>query len=514
LPDLERLVGRLGIGKLSPRQMAGISQALDAAGVLKTILAGASSRHLAEAGRGLPNCADLSARINCALVDEPPLVTNKGHILRRGFSTRLDELNDSIKSARDYIGSLQETERRRTGIGSLKVGFNKVFGYYLEITHANRQAVPDGYIRKQTLVNAERYITPELKEKEELILAAEEKIVQLESELYAELVAFLNQHISRLIQTADNLGEIDLVSSLAELAVENGYCRPEIHEDTRLLIEGGRHPVVESVLAPGSFVSNDIHLDTRADRLIILTGPNMSGKSTYLRQIGLIVILAQIGSFVPADKAEIGIVDRVFTRVGAMDNLAGGQSTFLVEMVETANILNNATERSLVLLDEVGRGTSTFDGMSVAWSVVERINEVCCSRAVFATHYHELTGMADLYEHIRNFQVAVKKWENTVVFLHKIIPGGCDDSYGIEVARLAGIPRPTINRAKQILRLLESGKFIQSELGKGVYVDKVQTTLFDAKPSVVEERIREANLDGMSPMEAFEFLRRLKEELS
>jgi DNA mismatch repair protein MutS len=514
LSDLERLAGRLGIGKLNPRQMAGISQALETAGNLKTLLREAHSRHLADAAEGFPNCADLCARINNALVDEPPLVTNKGHILRRGFSTRLDELNDSIKSARDYIGSLQETERQRTGIGSLKVGFNKVFGYYLEITHANRGAVPEGYIRKQTLVNAERYVTPELKEKEELILAAEEKIVQLESELYTELVAFLNQHIDRIMQTADLLAETDLVSSLAELAVENGYCRPEICEDTRLVIEGGRHPVVESVLPPGSFVSNDLHLNIQAERLIILTGPNMSGKSTYLRQIGLIVILAQIGSFVPADKAEIGIVDRVFTRVGAMDNLAGGQSTFLVEMVETANILNNATERSLVLLDEVGRGTSTFDGMSVAWSVVEHINETCRSRAVFATHYHELTGMADIYDHIRNFQVAVKKWENTVVFLHKIIPGGCDDSYGIEVARLAGVPRSTISRAKQILRLLESGKFAQSELGKGIYREKMQTSLFEAKPSKVEERIREANLDSMSPLEAFEFLRKLREELS
>ncbi|RKX24080.1 MAG: DNA mismatch repair protein MutS [Candidatus Zixiibacteriota bacterium] len=513
LPDLERLAGRLGLGKLNPRQMAGIGQALSTADRLRVLLREAHSPLLANIGQSIPESRSVVGKIESALTDEPPLVSSKGKIFRRSYSGRLDELNDSIKFAREYISSLQQTERERTGISSLKVGFNKVFGYYIEITRANDDLVPDQYIRKQTLVNAERYITPELKEKEELIFAAEDKIMQLESELYGELVEFLNGYIGDIVLTAELLAEIDLVCGLAELAVQHGYCRPEIFEDTRFNLQNGRHPVVEAVLPAGSFVANDVSLSSDMDQIMILTGPNMSGKSTYLRQIGLIAVMAQIGSFVPADKAEIGLVDRVFTRVGALDNLAGGQSTFLVEMVETANILNNASERSLVLLDEVGRGTSTFDGLSVAWSVVERINEDCRSRTVFATHYHELTGMAALCDRVRNFQVAVKEWEGRVVFLHKIIPGGCDDSYGIEVARLAGLPRATITRAKQVLRLLESGKFTQSELGKSIYKEKVQTSMFDAQPSLIEEKLRKTDMDNMTPVEAFELLRKLKENL-
>jgi len=512
-PDLERLAGRLGIGKLNPRQMASLGQALKIARRLATILESAHSPHLSGIRQALPDLDETISRIDQAMVDEPPLVSNRGNIFRRGFSEQLDGLNDSIKAARDYISSLQETERKRTGIGSLKVGFNKVFGYYIEVTKTNLAGVPEHYIRKQTLVNAERYITPELKEKEELILAAEDKIFRLETELYEKLIISVNEKIGSIQLTAELLAETDLTASLAELAVERGYCKPEIFDDTRLSIVNGRHPVVEAVLPAGSFVANDLSLSADDSRIIILTGPNMSGKSTYLRQIGLIVILAQIGSYVPADSAEIGLVDRVFTRVGALDDLAGGQSTFLVEMVETANILNNATDRSLVLLDEVGRGTSTFDGLSVAWSVVERINDDCRCRTVFATHYHELTGMAALYKRVRNYQVAVKKWEDKVIFLHKIIAGGCDDSYGIEVAKLAGLPRATINRAKQILRLLESGKFTQSELGTGLYKEKVQTSFFDQKPSPIEEELKSADIDHMTPVEAFDFLRRLRDKL-
>ncbi len=514
LPDLERLAGRLGIGRLAPRQMQAMGQGLAIAVELKIGLDESNGPLLKQLGNALPREQPLAETIARALVEDPPLVSNKGHIFRRGYSDRLDALNDSIREARDYIGSLQALERERTGISTLKVGFNKVFGYYLEITRANAHLAPQQYIRKQTLVNAERYITPELKEKEELILAAEEKIFSLESELYQALVEHLNTEIAGIVHTAGVLAEIDVVSGLADLAVAGGYCRPEIYEDRRLKITNGRHPVIESVLPAGAFVANDVQIEESSARIIILTGPNMSGKSTYLRQIGLIVIMAQIGSYVPADKAEIGIVDRVFTRVGALDNLARGQSTFLVEMVETANILNNATERSLVLLDEVGRGTSTFDGLSVAWSVVEYINESVKARTIFATHYHELTGMAAIYPSVTNCQVAVKRWEDQVVFLHKIIPGGCDDSYGIEVARLAGLPRTALSRAKQILRLLESGKFSQSELGKGIYKDKVQANLFEAQPSAVESHLREVDLDNLTPVAAFDLLRKLKEESS
>ncbi|MBD3403599.1 DNA mismatch repair protein MutS [candidate division GN15 bacterium] len=512
LPDIERFAGRLGIGKLSPRQMAGIKDGLAVAAQIGSIVRACRSPHLMQLADSFPDCTDLVGMVDRALVEEAPLVANKGGIFRAGFSEKLDDLNDSIRDARKYIASLQKVERERTGIATLKVGFNKVFGYYLEVTKANSQHVPKEYIRKQTLVNAERYITPELKEKEELILAAEEKIVRLELELYEELVAALNERIGDIVHTAELLAEVDVVSGLADLAVARGYCRPEIFEDTRLAISGGRHPVIESVLPSGSFVANDVDLNDDG-RMVILTGPNMSGKSTYLRQIGLIVILAQIGSWVPADRAEIGLVDRVFTRVGALDNLARGQSTFLVEMVETANILHNATERSLVLLDEVGRGTSTFDGLSVAWSVVEYINEQKQARTIFATHYHELTGMAEIYEHIANYQVAVKKWENKVIFLHKIIPGGCDDSYGIEVARLAGVPRQTITRARQILKLLESGKFNRSELGKGVYKQRMQPSLFDPQPSEIENRLKEADIENMTPLQALQFLNSLKKDV-
>jgi DNA mismatch repair protein MutS len=513
LTDLEKLAGRVGIGRLNPRQALAVRDALTVAREIKSQLRAAHSPLLIQIGSSLPNPDDLIDRISKALTDDPPLVTNKGGMIKSGYAPKLDQLNESIREARRYIGDLQKIERERTGIASLKVGFNKIFGYYIEITRANASSVPENYIRKQTLVNAERYITPELKEKEELILAAEEKIFALEAELYQDLIDALGVRIADLVHTAELLAEIDLVSSLAELAVTRGYSRPELFEDDRLVITNGRHPVIEAVLTPGTFVPNDIHFEPDNRRIMILTGPNMSGKSTYLRQAGLIVILAQIGSFVPADKAEIGLVDRVFTRVGALDNLARGQSTFLVEMIETANILNNATAKSLVLLDEVGRGTSTFDGLSVAWSVVEFIDERLSCRTIFATHYHELTGMAALSPRVFNCQVAVKRWEDKVIFMHKIIPGGCDDSYGIEVARLAGLPRSTISRAKQILKLLESGKFSQSELGKSIYRDKVQPSLFESPKSEVENRLKELDLNGLSPVAAFDLLRRWKEEM-
>ncbi len=514
LPDLEKLAGRLGIGKLNPRQAAAIGQAMQLSDELQQILIRSHSPHLTQIASTIPTGSEIVARLREALVDEPPITSVKGSIFRTGFSPDLDELNDSIRDARRYIGSLQKTERERTGISTLKVGFNKVFGYYIEVSRLQSSKVPEEYIRKQTLINAERFITPELKEKEDLILSAEEKIFALETKLFQDLVGFLSGHMADILHTGRLLAEIDLVSALADLAVDGGYCRPEIFDDDRLEIVNGRHPVIEQVLPTGSFVANDVTFSADRDRIHILTGPNMSGKSTYLRQIGLIVIMAQIGSYVPADKVELGLVDRVFTRVGALDNLARGQSTFLVEMVETANILHNATDHSLVLLDEVGRGTSTFDGMSIAWAVVEYIDEKVNCRTLFATHYHELTGMAERHPKITNYQVAVKKWENSVIFLHQIIPGGCDDSYGIEVAKLAGLPRPAITRANQILKLLESGKFNQSEIGKGIYLEKSQPTFFDPQPSEIEKQITGMDLDNMTPMDALAALRQFKDDLN
>ena len=514
VPDLERLAGRLGIGKLNPRQAASIKEGLTTAGELADLLHDASSPLLSQIAGSMPDHKHVISILNEALTEEPPLSMNKGGILKKGYSSELDALNDSIHEARLYIASLQNSERKATGIHTLKVGFNRVFGYYLEVTKANSDSVPAEYIRKQTLVNAERYITPELKEKEELILGAEEKIFRLEEELFVKLVQELETHIGDILSSAHLLAELDLVSSLAELAVLQNYCRPEIFEDGRLVITEGRHPVIEKALQAGAFVANDASLSNDVDRIQILTGPNMSGKSTYLRQLGLIVILAQIGSFVPATKAEIGLVDRVFTRVGALDNLAAGQSTFLVEMVETANIMHNATDRSLILLDEVGRGTSTFDGLSVAWAVVEYINEKIGARTIFATHYHELTSMAAIYPTVHNYQVTVRKWEDSIVFLYQIIPGGCDDSYGIEVAKLAGVPKSSITRARQVLKLLESGKFNQSELGAGLYKERVQPSLFDPQPSKVEKMLDEIDMDRITPMDALKLLRQLKEEVS
>ena len=511
LPDLERLAGRLGMRKINPRQLASIKDGLIVgAGVLDKIEE-LTSEIFGNIRDAYPASDSLIKLIDDALVEEPPLTSNKGGILKRGYSPELDELKDSIRDAKDYIASLQKTERDRTGIPTLKVGFNKVFGYYIEITKTHQDKVPSDYIRKQTLVNAERFITEELKEKEDLILAAEEKIFSLEERLFNELTDRVAESMADILLTADCLSEIDLIVSLSNLAAEKLYCCPEIDEGGELMIEAGRHSVIENLLPPGSFIANDLDLSVERDRIMVLTGPNMSGKSTYLRQNGLIVILAQIGSFVPAEKARIGLVDRVFTRVGAIDNLARGQSTFLVEMIESSNILHNATEKSLILLDEVGRGTSTFDGLSIAWSVVEYINENIRARTIFATHYHELTGMADIYERIFNCQVSVKRWEDQIIFLHKIIPGGCDDSYGIEVARLAGVPRKAITRSKELLRLLESGKFSQSQLAKGIHKTINQRSLFDAVPSAVEEELKKIDLERTTPIEALRILNKLKE---
>nr|MBN2278029.1 DNA mismatch repair protein MutS [candidate division Zixibacteria bacterium] len=511
LPDLERLAGRLGMRKINPRQLASIRDGLVVGKEIMERVRDLKAPIFKDMTGKYPDLGSLVKTISAALVEEPPLTANKGGLFRRGYAAELDGLKDSIREAKNYIASLQSTERERTGIPSLKVGFNKVFGYYLEVTKTHSARVPEDYIRKQTLVNAERYVTEELKSKEELILAAEEKIFAFEERLYGELIDRAAGSLKELVLASEYLSEIDLIAALANLAAEKMYCCPELDDGGDLEITGGRHPVIADLLPPGSFIDNDLSLASDGKRIMILTGPNMSGKSTYLRQTGLIVILAQMGSFVPAESARIGLVDRVFTRVGAIDNLARGQSTFLVEMIETSNILHNAGARSLILLDEVGRGTSTFDGLSIAWSVVEYINENIGARTIFATHYHELTGMAELYEKIFNCQVAVKRWEDQIIFMHKIIPGGCDDSYGIEVARLAGVPKKTVTRSRELLRLLESGKFSQSQMARGIQKTVNQRSLFDTVPSAVEEEMKKIDLEQTTPLEALRILNRLKE---
>lgn len=520
IPDLERLTGRLGLGKAGPRTMLAIRDAIAISSDIKKLIHDCLSPHLKTMYDSFPDVSQVASDISTAIKEDAPHTISSGGIIRQGYSDTLDALNDSIKDARSWIAGLAKGERERTGIPSLKVGFNKVFGYYIEITKTHSDKAPDDYIRKQTLVNAERFITEEMKIKENLILEAEDKINRLEEQLFFDLTEKVSEHVTDLLSLADLLAEIDVINGLAVLARQENYVRPTIRNDRNLTIQQGRHPVLSQLLGPGNFVANDADLNETDTSLIILTGPNMSGKSTWLRQTGLIIILAQIGSFVPAHTADIGIVDRVFTRVGATDSLTRGQSTFLVEMVETANILHNMSERSLLLLDEVGRGTSTFDGLSIAWAVAEAIHQhpTGTPRTLFATHYHEMTGLAAIYPRIENFQVMVKKWGQEVVFLHQISRGGCDDSYGIEVARLAGLPKKTISRAREILRLLESGKFAKSELARGVHVRLNQTSLFDApvmevKKSEIEKRLKELDVNNLTPIQALEIIAEWKKEI-
>jgi DNA mismatch repair protein MutS len=495
MPDLERLTNRVVGGIATPRDLAGIRSALEAvARLADTPLPPPTS---AEEGDVIP-CPEVAALIAQALVDEPPASLSAGGLIRPGFSEELDGLLRSVREAREWLASLEQRERERTGIRNLRVSFNKVFGYYIEVTKSNLSAVPADYIRKQTLVNAERFITPELKEVETLILNAEERQVELETRLFREVCAQVASRASSLLSAAAALARIDVAAALAEVAVRNRYVRPELSDDTTLEIVGGRHPVVEQHLRDEPFVPNDLYLDDER-RILVITGPNMAGKSVYIRQNALIVLMAQMGSFVPAERARVGVVDRLFTRIGAQDEVAAGQSTFMVEMVETANILNNATPRSLLILDEIGRGTSTYDGLSIAWAVVEYLHNHPERRArtLFATHYHELIELADRLPAVHNVNLAVAEEGGQVVFLHKVVPGGADRSYGIHVAQLAGVPRPVIHRAQELLEGLESGKLRPGTATPEPY----QPVLFADEHPVVA-MLRELDISTMTPLEA------------
>lgn len=460
--DLERLSAKVAIGRASPRDVLHIRLTLERIPAIKKSLAGEQCETLARLGEQLQLCRDVVERIERALVDDPPASLGDGGLIREGYNETLDELRTLARSGKDWVARMQKEEMERTGISSLKVGFNKVFGYYLEVTNTHKAKVPERFIRKQTLVNSERYITPELKEYEERILSAEEKIGSLETELFNELRMAVAEQSVDLQHNAALLAGLDCLVSLAEVAARYHYVRPELSDGRELNIVDGRHPVVERTLPPGEpFIPNSVAFEEDRDQILIITGPNMAGKSVVLRQTGLIVLLAQIGSFVPAASARIGVVDRVFTRVGASDNLAAGESTFLVEMNETANILNNATPRSLILFDEVGRGTSTFDGLSIAWALVEYLHEnpEIAARTLFATHYHELNELEARLPRVRNARIQVQEHDGKVIFLRKLVDGGADHSYGIEVARMAGLPSPVITRAREILGHLESQRF-------------------------------------------------------
>jgi DNA mismatch repair protein MutS len=515
--DLERLAGKAGAGRALPRDLLALAASLRAVPTLVEALQQPVAEQLAALLEGLDPVGDVADLLEGAIDPEAPALLADGGVIRTGYSPELDELRAIRDGAVGWIAELQGRERQRTGIASLKVGYNKVFGYYIEVTKPNLGKVPADYQRRQTLTNAERYVTPELKEWESKVLSAEERIGDLELTLFREVRERVAGQVERLQELAQRVARIDVFVALAHTADRNAYVRPQIDAEDRIEIRNGRHPVVERMMPREQFVPNDIRLD-EGERVIILTGPNMAGKSTILRQIGLITLLAQAGSFVPAESAEIGVTDRIFTRVGATDNIASGHSTFMVEMIETAAILNGASDRSLVLLDEIGRGTSTFDGVSIAWAVTEHIHERIGAKTIFATHYHELTQICDLLPAAAAWNVAVKEVGDEIVFLRRLERGGADRSYGVQVARLAGLPRSVIDRARQILRDLEGTDVSGGpRVGRRGHLpesaDRSQLSLFQAAESPVLERLRGLVPEEMTPLQALNLLTELKREL-
>ena len=506
--DLERLTQRIAAGRVGPRDLVGLKNALDAAPKLRELISELTS--LAAIAERLDPCEEIRNLIATAITDEPPASINAIGAIRRGFSPELDQILKASQDARDWIANLESHERRRTGIASIKVSYNKVFGYYIEVTNAHTDKVPDDYVRKQTLVNAERYITPELKEYETRVLNAEEEILAAEREIFADVCQQIGAHQRGLLKQARAIAHLDVFLSLATVAAREGYARPQLTEDTILDIQAGRHPVVEKLLESSTrYVANDSHFDM-ASRVHIITGPNMSGKSTYIRQVALITLMAQIGSFVPADSATIGLVDRIFARIGAQDEIHAGQSTFMVEMVETARLLAGSSPRSLLILDEIGRGTSTYDGLAIARSVIEFIhnNPRLNCRTLFATHYHELTELPNILPRSANYNVAVAEQGDEIVFLHRVLPGGADQSYGVHVAQLAGMPPSVVDRARELLFQLEEG-------GSDFALHKPapqhqQLSFFDTPENPVLGALRAMEVDGLSPLEALTKLYELK----
>lgn len=521
--DLEKLTTRISLAAASPRDLVALKKSLWPLPEIESQLQDFRAELFEQIKSSWDNLQDVAGLIDRAILDEPAALLQEGGLIKAGFHQELDELRKISHSGKTLIAQIEKRERERTGISSLKVRYNKVFGYYIEVTRPNLSLVPADYQRKQTLVNSERFITPELKEYEERVLGAEARSNELEYELFLQVREEVSQQVSRLQQMAQNLALLDVLLGLAELAHQKNYTRPEVEESDILVISDGRHPVIE-VVQSEPFIPNDTYLDRNENQILIITGPNMGGKSTYLRQVALICLLAQMGSFVPARQARIGLVDRIFTRVGAMDFLTAGQSTFMVEMVETANILNNATDRSLILLDEVGRGTSTFDGLSIAWAVAEHLHqlEAIRPRTLFATHYHELTELALTFPRIKNFHVAVKEWQDTVIFLRKIKPGPSDRSYGLQVARLAGLPEEIIKRAREILFNLERQELDEQGRPRLAYhlnhQNKSQLLLFPEdrerlKLEEIRERIKSLEPEKLTPLQALQIITELREEI-
>ncbi|MCC6685279.1 MAG: DNA mismatch repair protein MutS, partial [Bacteroidia bacterium] len=515
--DLERLVSKVAMKRVNPRELMQLNRSLKIIEPLKQLLMQTGHLPVTKVADQLQPCFTAIQRLEQVLVPEPPTLLNKGSVIADGVHAELDELRKIAYSGKDYLLQIQQRESQRTGIPSLKISYNNVFGYYLEVTNAHKDKVPVEWIRKQTLVNAERYITQELKEYEEKILGAEEKIFAIEERLFNELVIEMSEYVTAVQQNALQLARIDSLLSFATVALRNNYVKPELNDSFELMLKDCRHPVIERQLPPGeAYIPNDIYLDNAKQQVIILTGPNMSGKSAVLRQTALAVLMAQIGCFVPATYARIGLIDKVFTRVGASDNLSSGESTFMVEMTETASILNNLSPRSLILLDEIGRGTSTYDGVSLAWSITEYLTKVPLNpKTLFATHYHELNELEGKLDGIKNYHVAVKETGNKVIFLRKLKEGGSEHSFGIHVARMAGIPKDVLRRAEEILRYLEDNRSSLSgtEAVKKLPPDPFQLHMFQLSDPLVQrvkEELQKVETDSITPLEALMKLHYLK----
>ena len=522
ISDIERLVSKVSTGKIHPREVVVLKNSLKAILPIKELAENSDNPSLKNLGSQLQSCTAVRTAIENTLFEDAPVHLNKGNSIAAGVSKELDELRSISSSGKEYLEALLQRETERTGISSLKIAFNNVFGYYIEVRNTHKDKVPEEWIRKQTLVNAERYITEELKTYESKILGAEEKISQLEQELYGKLIQTLSGHIKAMQTNAQKIGQLDCLCSFAKTAIEQSYVRPVLDEGFDLEIKNGRHPVIEKQLPIGEeYVANDVVLNRNSQQIIMITGPNMSGKSALLRQTALIVLLAQMGCYVPAQHAKIGVVDKIFTRVGASDNISMGESTFMVEMNETASILNNVSKRSLILLDEIGRGTSTYDGISIAWAIAEYIHEhPSKAKTLFATHYHELNDMTHTFERIKNFNVSVKELKDKVIFLRKLVPGGSEHSFGIHVAKLAGMPTQVIHRASKMLKQLEknhSQEEVREKLKNAAQEEDLQLSFFQMDDPLLEgikEEILSTNIDALTPIEALMKLNEIKRMLT
>ena len=510
--DIERLAGKMAYGNANARDMVTLKNSLMKLPEVKQILTNCKTELLKELYENLDELQDIYQLIETSIVDDPPMTIKDGGIIKLGYDEEIDKLKTAQTEGKNWLIALEAEEKEKTGIKNLKIGFNKVFGYFIEVTKSNLDQVPERYIRKQTLTNAERYITEELKNLENQILGAEEKVVNLEYDAFVQIRELIAKNVVRLQKTSEVVSSLDVISSFAQVAEDMNYCMPEVNSEGKIDIKGGRHPVIEKILGAGSFVENDTYLDKEENRLAIITGPNMAGKSTYMRQVALITLMAQVGSFVPATSAKIGVVDKIFTRVGASDDLSMGQSTFMVEMMEVANILNEATSNSLVILDEIGRGTSTYDGLSIAWAVAEYITKIK-AKTLFATHYHELTSLEGMLEGTKNYHVAVKERGEDVIFLRKILPGGTDESYGVHVAKLAGVPKEVTKRANEILRSLERKSALKEEPKSNKQEDQGQLSMYNYKLAEIAHELDKIKLDEITPIDALNILSKIKEKM-